>query len=106
VPETVAVAFPVAAFAAAVSVSVLVCALDKALKDAVTPVGRPDAARVTVPVKPFCGVIAMVLAPVAPSATLRLAGEAESVKVGVPGIVSVTVVEWLRLPDVPVMVTV
>lgn len=106
VPETVTVAFPMAAFAAAVNVSALLWLLERALKDAVTPVGSPDAARVTVPLKPVCGVIVMVLVPVAPSATLTLAGDADSVKVGAPGIVRVTVVVALRLPEVPVTVMV
>jgi len=35
-------------------------------KVAVTPVGKPDAARVTVPLKPFSGAMVMVLMPVAP----------------------------------------
>jgi hypothetical protein len=36
------------------------------LKEAVTPVGRPDATRVTVPVNPPCLVIVMLLVPLAP----------------------------------------
>jgi len=104
-PVTVTVAAPRVVLAAAVNVSVLVCALDRALKDAVTPVGRPEAARVTVPLKPSCGAAVMVLAPVAPAATVTLDGAAESVKVEAPGMVRVTVVVWLRLPEVPVMVT-
>jgi len=39
---------------------------DSKLNDAVTPVGRPDATRVTLPVKPFCGVTVMVAEPLDP----------------------------------------
>jgi len=39
------------------------------LKDAVTPRGRPEAAKLTPPVKPFCGL--------APRARLNEFGEAE-----------------------------
>ena len=47
------------------------------LKAAVTPVGRLDPEKVTLPLKPFCGVTVIVLVPVLPRATLRLLGEAE-----------------------------
>ena len=91
---------PVAAEVLAVNVRVF------PLKDAVTPVGRPEAARATVPVKPFCAVTVIVLAPVPPCATATLAGAAARVNDGVPLTVSLTVAVSLRLPDVPVMVMV
>ena len=56
-PVMVTVAVPVAAVALAVSVSELVVVVIAGLKDAVTPEGRPEADRLTLPVNPFCGVI-------------------------------------------------
>src|SRR5579863_9201525 len=60
VPVMVTVAAPVAADELAVSVSVLVVALVE-VKAAVTPLGRPDADKVTVPLKPPVGVTVIVL---------------------------------------------
>lgn len=64
VPVTVTVAEPVVAVPLAVSVKVLVLLLG--LKDAVTPAGKPEADKLTLPVKPFSGVTEMVLVPLAP----------------------------------------
>ena len=50
-----------AAVLLAVNVSVLVLVAGFGLNDAVTPVGRPDAARVTAPVNPLIGFTMMVL---------------------------------------------
>ena len=75
----VTAAVPVAAVLLAVSVSVLVLAVLVGLNDAVTPLGRPDAERLTLPVKPFCGVTAMLLAPLAPCTIVKLFGDAERV---------------------------
>ena len=58
---TVTVEVPAAAVLLAESVNTCVV-----LKDAVTPVGRPDAAKATVPVKPFTGVTLMVLVVLVP----------------------------------------
>ena len=57
---------PVVALAPAISVKVLVDAVGVVPNDAVTPVGRPDAARVTLPVKPLWGATVMVLEPLDP----------------------------------------
>ena len=57
---------PVVAVALAISVKVLVDAVGFVANDAVTPVGRPDAARVTLPVKPLWGATAIVLEPLDP----------------------------------------
>ncbi len=100
VPVTVTVDTPAAAELLALRVRVF------PLKDAVTPAGRPEAAKETVPVKPPAGVTVIVLVPVAPCTTVTLAGAAARVKDGVPLTVSLTVAALLRLPDVPVMVTV
>ena len=66
-------------------VAVLLAASVKALlaNDAVTPLGTPDAVKVTAPLKPFDGVTVIVLVPLRPCVTLRLVGEAERVKSGV-----------------------
>jgi len=79
---TVTVEVPGVAVLLAVNVSVLVLVVGFALNDGVTPVGRPDAARVTLPVNPFVGVTVMVLFPLPPCGT-PVAGdtdEAERVK--------------------------
>ena len=62
----VTVAAPVVALLLAVRVSALVLVAELGLNDAVTPLGKPDAARLTLPVKPFCGVMATVLEPLDP----------------------------------------
>ena len=63
VPVTVIVTVPVAGVALAVSVSVLVLVAGLGLNAAVTPLGKPDADKVTLPVKPLAGVIVIVLVP-------------------------------------------
>jgi hypothetical protein len=79
VPVTVTVAVPVVAVLLAVSVNVVVLAVLAGLKDAVTPLGSPVADKLTLPVKPFCGVTVMVLVPLPPCIIVRLFGDAESV---------------------------
>ena len=88
VPVMVTVTVPVAAVALAAKVNVLVLVAGLGLKVAVTPLGKPEAERVTLPLKPSAGVMVMVLAPLLPSAMVRLVGLAESVKVGPAGPVS------------------
>ncbi len=78
-PVTVTLKVPSAAVLLAVSVNVLVLAVLLGLNDAVTPLGRPDADKLTLPLKPFCWVTVMVLAPLVPWTTLRLLGEADRV---------------------------
>ena len=73
-----------AAVLLAVNVSILVLVAGFGLNEAVTPVGRPDAARVTAPVNPLIGFTMMVLFPLLPCGTV--AGdtdEAERLKSGV-----------------------
>jgi hypothetical protein len=92
VPVMVTVLVPVVADALAVSVSVLVPVAGFALNAAVTPLGRPDAARLTLPVNPFKSVTVMVVVPLAPPAAIvKLLGESESVKLGVADPVSVLI---------------
>ena len=105
-PVIVTVNVPVVAVLPAFSVSVLLLLVGFVLNDAVTPLGSPDADKVTLPLKPFCGVTVIVLVPLAPRAMLKLFGNAESVKFGAAFTVSAMVVLCVKLPDVPVMVTV
>ena len=51
-------------------------------KLAVTPLGRPEAAKFTLPLNPFNGWSVTVVEPDAPCRKARLAGEAERVKLG------------------------
>ena len=53
VPVMVTVDVPVAALPLAVSVRLLVVVAEFGLNDAVTPLGRPEADKLTLPVKPF-----------------------------------------------------
>jgi hypothetical protein len=78
-PVTVTVTVPVAAVLTAVSVKVLVLAVLLGLNDTVTPLGKPDADKLTLLLKPFCGVTAMVLVPLVPCAIVKPLGDAESV---------------------------
>lgn len=66
IPVTVTVAEPTVAVAEAVRVRVLELVVLAGLKDAVTPAGRPLAARLTAPLKPFRSITLMVLAPLLP----------------------------------------
>lgn len=83
-PVMVTVDVPVAAVALAVSVNVLVEVVGFGLNPAVTPLGRPEADKVTLPLNPFNGVTVMVLVPVLPCATVTLVGFALRLKSGVP----------------------
>jgi len=69
-------------------------------------VGKPKAEKVTVPLNPFVGVTLIVDLPVAPGATVRVAGVADSVKfaVLVPVTVRLIEVDAVSVPDMPVMV--
>jgi hypothetical protein len=61
VPVTVTVDAPGAAELVVFKVRVLDAVELAALKDAVTPEGNPEAAKVTLPLNPFCAPIAIVL---------------------------------------------
>jgi len=73
----VTVVVPVVAVPVAVSVNVFVAVAAFGLNDALTPLGRPDADKLTPPLKPFCGVTVIVLVPLVPCVMLRLLGAAE-----------------------------
>ncbi len=88
-PLTVTVTVPVVAVAVAAKVRVLVVEAGLVtvagfgLKVAVTPVGRPEAERVTLPLKQPDGVMVTVVVPLLPCATVIMIGLAESVRFGV-----------------------
>lgn len=79
-PAMVTVAEPVVAVLVAVKVNVLVPVVLVGLKEAVTPDGKPDADKPTVPLKPPSALTVMVLAPLAPWTIVKVLGDAESVK--------------------------
>jgi hypothetical protein len=108
VPVMVTVAAPVVAVLLAVSVSTLLPVVGLVPNAAVTPVGNPDAARVTLPVKGLTSVTVMVSVPLLPCVIAKVAAERESVKLPVLAALTVSamVVDAVRVPDVPVMVTV
>ena len=108
VPVMVTVAVPVVAVLLAVSVTALVLVVLPGLKKAVTPLGSPEAARLTLPLKPFCGVIAIVLVPLVPCVIVKLLGEAAREKFGTGARLTVRAiaVALVKPPEVPVTVTV
>jgi hypothetical protein len=90
VPVTVSITVPVVAVLLAVKLSALVPAVLVGLNDAVTPLGTPDADKLTLLLKPFSGVTVIVLVPVAPCRIVKLLGEAEREKVGCGATAAVT----------------
>jgi len=84
VPETVTLDVPVAAVALAVNVSVLFVDVGFGLNPADTPLGRPEALSVTLPLKPFTGTTVMVLVPFVPWITVSVLGAAPKLKFGGP----------------------
>lgn len=97
--------FPVVAVLLALSVRVLEVVAGFRLKDAVTPLGSPEAEKVTPPLKPFCGTTVIVLVPLPPCAILTLLDD-ERLKFGPAVTVAETEVPLLKLPDVPVTFTI
>jgi hypothetical protein len=83
VPVIVTGDIPIVALLLAISVKVLVAVAGFVLNDAVTPLGRPDADKLTLPVKPFWGTMVMLLETLDPCAMVRLLGDAERLKSGV-----------------------
>ena len=82
VPVTVTEVVPVVAELLAVKVRVLVPLVLVGLNEAVTPLGNPEADRLTLPVNPLCGFTVIVLVPFDPCVTVTLLGDAERLKVG------------------------
>jgi putative ubiquitin-RnfH superfamily antitoxin RatB of RatAB toxin-antitoxin module len=106
VPVIVTVPVPVAAVALAVKVSVLLPVAGLGLNAAVTPFGKPDAESVTLPLKPFDGVMAIALVPWLLCVTVSAFGEAARLKFGKALTVRLSVVVFVSMPDEPVIVTV
>jgi hypothetical protein len=106
-PRTLTENVPVDAVLLAVSVSVLDVFELPGLKDAVTPLGRPEAEKFTLLLKLPCGVTVIVLVPFVPWTMLRLEGDAERAKFGGAAVtVRLIVVVRVKFPEVPVIVTV
>lgn len=82
VPVMVTVAVPVVAVAEAVNVMTLVDVVGLVLNEAVTPLGRPEAESVTLPVNPPTSCTVIVLVPLPPCVMVRLLGESDRVKLG------------------------
>lgn len=82
VPVTVTVKVPVAAVPLADRVKMLLAVAGFVPNAALTPVGKPDADKVTLPLNPFRGLMEMVVEPELPCGKARLDGEAESRKLG------------------------
>jgi len=107
VPAIVTVAAPVVAELLAVNVTMLALVAGLGLKDAVTPPGKVEVmARLTLLVKPFAGFTVMALVLLLPCVTLKTLGDAAKVKFGSGATVRPIVVLWVKVPDVPMMVTV
>ena len=105
-PVTVSVKVPGVALALGVRVSVLDVAVLAGLNDAVTPLGSPEMARFTRLLKPFCPVMPIVLvAALPPSKRVNALCEDVMLKLAT-GMVTTMGTELVRVPDVPVTVTV
>jgi hypothetical protein len=103
-PFTIAVYVPGVTVLLALKVREVLAVVLDGLKAAVTPLGNPDTAKLTLPLNPFEPATLMVLLPLPVRATVRLLGEEERLKLGTTT-VSPTVVVPLRLPEAPVMVS-
>jgi hypothetical protein len=108
VPVMVMVLVPAEAVLPTVRVSRLLLLEGLDPKAAVTPLGRPEAASVTLPLNGLTSVMVMVSVPLAPKAIIKLDAEGFSEKLPVdePVTVRAMVVLALNEPDVPEMVMV
>src|SRR5690349_11562953 len=82
VPVIITGKVPTAAVPAVVRVRVLVVEVVAGLNDGVTPAGRPEADKLTLPVKPNCGVMVTVFVLVVPCVIVMLLKEVEREKFG------------------------
>jgi len=105
VPVIVTVVDALATVEAAVKVTVLVPDVLAGLNEAVTPFGRPVAARLTLLPNPLTGVTVRVLVSLAPGVKLTLVGDAARLKFGTTTVRPIVAVLF-RVPEVPVTVTV
>ena len=104
VPVMVTVDNPAVAVLLAANVTTLELADEAGLNVAVTPAGRPDAANETEPANGLTSVTAIVSVALAPCANVRLAGEAERLKLPMPVTVSAMEVVAVSVPEFPVTV--
>src|SRR5215471_3390568 len=81
---------PVAAVLLAVNVRTLVDVVGFVPNEAVTPLGSAEVDSVTDPVNPPVGATVIVLLPLVPCFTVKLAGDAESEKSGCAGAFTVS----------------
>lgn len=102
-PVTVTVAI-VAVAVPALKVRVLLPVVLDGLKVAVTPLGKPDTPKATVPLKPFLPITLMVLLLLPARGTVTLPAEEVRLKLGITT-VNAMVVVLFRLPAAPVMVS-
>src|SRR5208282_1909653 len=102
-PWIVTVTVPAVAVGVAVKVSVLVFVAGFGLKFAVTPLGKFSAERVTLPLKPSCGVIVMVVVAWPPCVTVTLSGFADKTKFGPVGANALMNAAPFGLPQPPHM---
>lgn len=82
VPVMVIVKVPVAAVPVAERVKRLLAVAGLEPNVALTPFGKPDAVRVTLPLNPLSGLMVMVVEPEAPWRSVKPVGDDESVKPG------------------------
>jgi hypothetical protein len=108
VPVIVTVEVPVAAELLAASVRTLLPVVGLVPNEAVTPLGKPDAASVTLPVNPPTSVTVMVSVPLLPCVIDSDEGDDANVKPGVALTLTVSAIVVVAdsVPDVPVIVTV
>jgi hypothetical protein len=102
---TVTAVVPAMAAEFAVSVKMLVVAVLAGLNEAVTPAGRLDAVRTTLPEKPAFWVTVMVFVAGVPDTTLTVVTDGFSVNAAAGVTVSATPAVTLSAPEVAVMVT-
>lgn len=103
IPVTVSVLVPPVAEELTVKVRTLLVVVELGEKEAVTPLGKPDTERFTLPVNPYSGVTVIVDVPDALGATPRVPGAAERRKVGV-WTATVTLAVDVSSPEVPAIV--
>ena len=105
VPVMVTDTFQLQSWRMAANVTTLEVVDEAGLNVAVTPVGIPDAANVTLPANGLTSVTVMVSVALAPGATERPAVKAERLKLPRPVTASaMEVVTGFSVPEVPVMV--
>jgi hypothetical protein len=95
---------PTVAVLLTVNVSTLVPVVDTGLNDAVTPLGRLEALKLTLPAKPLEAVTVIVEFPEPPCGSVMTVGEAPKMKFGPGFTVSRSVVVSVSEPEVPVTV--